>query len=84
MYAKNTIIGHLNINSIRNKFGTLDNVVKAFDIFLISESKLDNTFPINQFDIGGYKVFRRDRNRFGGGLTFYINELMNLQTTFPK
>ena len=84
MYAKNTIIGHLNINSIRNKFGTLDNVVKAFDIFLISESKLDNTFPINQFDIGGYKVFRRDRNRFGGGLTLYINELMNLQTIFPK
>ena len=52
MYAKNTIIGHLNINSIRNKFDTLDNVVKAFDIFLISESKLDNTFPLNQFAIG--------------------------------
>ena len=34
MYAKNTIIGHLNINSIRNKFDTLDNVVKAFDISL--------------------------------------------------
>ena len=74
MYAKNTIIGHLNINSIRNKFDTLDNIVKAFDIFLISESKLDNTFPINQFAIGGYKVFRRDRNRFGGGLILYINE----------
>ena len=74
MYAKNTIIGHLNINSIRNKFDTLDNVVKAFDIFLISESKLDNTFPINQFAVGGYKVFRRDRNRFGGGLILYINE----------
>ena len=55
MYAKNTIIGHLNINSIRNKFDTLDNVVKAFDIFLISESKLDNTFPINQLTIGNYK-----------------------------
>ena len=52
MYAKNTIIGHFNINSIRNKFDTLDNVVKALDIFLISESKLDNTFPINQIAIG--------------------------------
>ena len=31
MYTKNTIIGHLNINSIRNKFDTLDNIVKAFD-----------------------------------------------------
>ena len=52
MYAKNTIIGHFDINSIRNKFDTLDNVVKALDIFLISESKLDNTFPINQIAIG--------------------------------
>ena len=43
MYAKNTIICDLNVNSIRNKFDTLDNVVKAFDIFLLSESKLDNT-----------------------------------------
>ena len=50
-HAKNTIICHLNINSVRNKFDTLDEIVKAFDIFLISESKLDNTFPINQFSI---------------------------------
>ena len=74
MHAKNTITGHLNINSIRSKFDTSDNIVKAFDIFLISEQKLGNTFPINQFAIGGYKVFRRDRNRFGGGLILYINE----------
>ena len=74
MYAKNTIIGHLNINSIRNKFDTLDNTVKTFDIFLISESKLDNSFPTYQFTIGGCKVFRRDCNRCGGGLILYINE----------
>ena len=64
----------LNINSIRNKFGTLDEIVKAFDIFLTSESKLDNTFPINQFSMRVYKVFRRDRNRFGGGLILYVNK----------
>ena len=52
----------------------MDNIVKAFYIFLISESKLENTFPINQFAIGGYKILRRDRNRFGGGLILYINE----------
>ena len=63
MHAKNTITGHLNINSIRSKFDTSDNIVKAFDIFFISEQKLGNTFPINQFAIGGYKVFRRDRNQ---------------------
>ena len=73
MYAKNTIIGLLNINSISNKFDTLDNIVKVFDIFLISESKLDNTCPITQFAIGDYKVFRHDSNRFGGGLILYIH-----------
>ena len=42
--------------------------------FLPSESKLDSTFPMNQFHIFGFKVFRRDRNLFGGGLILYINE----------
>ena len=36
--------------------------------------KLDNTFPINQFAIGGHKVFRRDCNQFGDGLMLYINK----------
>ena len=43
-------------------------------MFLVSESKLDHIFPSNQFRINGYKIFRLDRNRFGGGLTQYINE----------
>ena len=57
------ILGHLNINSITD-----------FDIFLISESKIDSAFPHMQFKINGYKLFRRDRNRFGGGLLLYLNE----------
>ena len=72
--AESIIVGHLNINSIRNKFIFAESIVKAFDLFLISESKLDSSFPMNQFYIFGFKVFRRDRNRFGGGLISYINE----------
>ena len=72
--AKSITEGHLNINSIRNKFIFSEGIVKAFDSFLISESKLDSTFPMNQFHIFGFKVFRRDCNRFGGGLILYINE----------
>ena len=33
-------------------------------MFLISESKLDYTFPRNQFNINGYKIFRAECNRF--------------------
>ena len=72
--ANNTIIGHLNINSFRNKFVFVEDIIKLFDVFLVSESKLDHTFPSNQFRINGYKIFRLDRNRFGGGLILYINK----------
>ena len=60
------IVGHLNINSIKNKFEMIDETITNFDIFLIPESKIDSTFPNIQFKINGYKLFRRDRNRFGG------------------
>ena len=57
---KNFIIGHLNINSIRSTFEMLAEIFKDFDIFLISESKLDSTFPNTQFKITGFKIFRYD------------------------
>ena len=85
--AKSIIVGHLNINSIRTKFILAENIVKAFDLFLISESKLNGLFPMNQFHIFNFKVFRRDHNRFVGGLILYINEnipgrLLNEHPTF--
>ena len=43
--AGNTITGHLNINSFRNKFIFVENIIKLFDVFLVSESKWDHTFP---------------------------------------
>ena len=45
-----------------------------FNIFLISESKLDGTFPDKQFHINGFTIFRCDRNRYGGGLILYVYE----------
>ena len=41
---------------------------------MISETKVDKTFPNQQFKINGYKMLRKDRDRFGGGLMFYVNE----------
>ena len=44
------IIGHLNINSLRNKFECLKFIIdKSVEIFLISETKLNHTFPDSQF-----------------------------------
>ena len=68
---KNVFLGHLNINSIKNKFESVWELIKdTFDIFLLSESKLDSSFPDNQFSIPGYQIVRKDRDRNGGGLLF--------------
>ena len=65
-----SIIGHLNINSIHNKFEMLSmSVVQYVDILVLSETKLDSTFPSIQFLINGFSVpHRLDRNSKGGGI----------------
>ena len=70
------IIGQLNINSIRNKFEAIKGIIKGnLDILVITESKLDDTFPISQFIIEGYwPPFRADRDRNGGGIIIYIRD----------
>ena len=70
------ILGHLNINSIRNKFEALKFIIdNNIDIFLISETKLDDSFPSAQFLIKGFSApYSFDRNSKGGGLLLYIHE----------
>ena len=73
--TKNVITGHVNVNSMRDKFVAVEELIKGkIDIGLISETKIDKSFPNEQFKIKGYKTIRRGRDSFGGGLIFYINE----------
>ena len=45
------------------------------DILVITETKLDNTFPVSQFHIDGFSMpYRLDRNRNGGGVIVYVRE----------
>ena len=57
-------IGQININSLRNKFEFLNSTVNGFvDVLLITECKLDDSFPTAQFHMQGYSSpFRLDRN----------------------
>ena len=41
---------------------------------MISETKLDNSFPKMQFHFDGYCVYRFDRNEQGGGILVYVRE----------
>ena len=54
----------------------LSEMIKGFvDMFMISETKLDDNFPGGQFFIEGYHTpFRFDRNGNAGGILIYVRE----------
>ena len=70
------IFAHININSVRYKFNSLKSIIKDnVDVLLISETKLDASFPVSQFTISGYsRPFRRDRDANGGGLLVFVRD----------
>jgi hypothetical protein len=45
---------------------------------MIAESKLDNTFQDNLFQVDGYNLQRRERDQHGGGL------LTLIKSDFPR
>ena len=64
-----------NINSIRNKFERLTSLItNERDVLLLSETKIDETVPVEQFLISGFaKLLRLDRNSRGGGIKNFEN-----------
>ena len=74
-HSNRLVIAQLNINSLRNKFASLSTMIKDYvDLLLISETKIDSSFPTAQFHIDGYTIHRRDRDENGGGLLLYVRE----------
>ena len=71
------MIGYLNINSLLNKIINLREVLKHISpgYFVLSETKLYNSFPCTQFQISDYEIrTRRDRNTYGGGLIEFVKK----------
>ena len=69
-------IGNLNNNSISNKFDNLKLIIQGkIDILVLTETKRDSAFPLNQFAMQGYsKPYRFDRNKNGCGVFIYVRE----------
>ena len=69
-------MAHLNINFLRNKFDALvEQVSGNVDVLVLSETKIDKSFPEHQFKIPGFCTpFRLDRDRFDGGILVYVQE----------
>ena len=93
MNPGNPLIGYLNINSLRNKMVDVREVFTKlmFDYFVLSETKLDDSFPLQQFYINGFEIRnRRDRDKHGGGLIefvrsgFITNSLRDFETKISE
>ena len=75
-HVNKLIIAHLNINSLRNKFEFLFELIRdKIDILMISETKIDESFPLGQFGVNGFNApFRLTRNSNGGGIMLFVRE----------
>lgn len=62
---------HWNCRSIKNKIHELQQLILDFklDIASLNETHLSNRHKLN---IRGFKVYRHDRNQFGGGVALVI------------
>ena len=80
------ICAHLIINSIRNNFNLLADIVNNnFEILIISETKLDLSFPTKQLHIHGFSEhYRFHRNCGSSRILLYICEDMPSKLILTK
>ena len=76
VHLNRIVCSHLTIDSIRSKFEQLNSMITGtIDLIIITETKLDETFPHAQFCMGGFSnPYRLDRFGNGGGILIYIRE----------
>ena len=66
------IFAHLNINSIRKNLDQLADLIKEkIDVLMISESKIDESFPNSQFFLDR-TPYRLHRNTNGRGIMLFV------------
>ena len=77
-YWNDINIGDLNINSPRNKFEILSTLIAyTFDIFMLSETKLDDSFYFSAaFNKGFFVPHILDCNNKGGGKLLDVRETL--------
>ena len=70
------IIGIININSLPAKSDQVKEVIlKNVNILVMTETKLDDSFPLGQFYVEGFTMpYRLDSNRNGGDVIIYVRE----------
>ena len=74
-------IASLNINSLLKHIDELRVCVskQQIDILAINETKLDSNIPMDLISLEGYNWLSMNRNRFGGGVGFYIRSTIDFR-----
>lgn len=74
--AREIILIHLNVNSLQNKVEEVGLLIKATkaQVFFLTETKIDSTYPDSQFAQRGYNIFRNDPKKGRGGVMAYISD----------
>ena len=75
-YPSNVIVTHLNVNSLHTKIDEIRDLLVAskFDMMVLSETKLDNSFQDALLDIRNYSMYRQDKRSNSGGLVAYVSK----------
>ena len=79
------MLGHSNVNFLRNTFESVADVIQGtFEIFLLPETKFNESLPDKQFYLNNLKIGRKDRKRFWGGIMVYVNGNLPYKCLIPK
>ncbi len=72
--VSNVKLGHLNVKSLRHKSDPLAEAMRkyVFDILMLQETKLDDSFTDSQFATQGFKMYRKDMKSETGGVIMYV------------
>ena len=72
---------HLNINGIRSKIEYLTLFLQEtkLDILCLNESKVDLSINDAEISVPNYNIFRRDRNKHGGGVLVYCKDNLHVK-----
>lgn len=62
-------LAHINICSFRNKLVEISDVLTTNKIHVLAVTE---TFSDDVVNINGYNIYRKDRNKYGGGVAIYI------------
>lgn len=69
-------LAHLNICSLRNKVHEISMICYSNNvpILTLSETHMDIAYEDSELVIEGYKLFRKDCDRYGGGAALYVKD----------